>query len=408
MRVAYFINHYPKVSHSFIRRELQALEALGVEVRRYALHGEAAELVDAADREEVGVTRYVLRAGVTELLGAALASLREDLRRFGRAWVCAIRMGWRSDRGLLRHLAYLLEACVLRRWFEQDGIEHVHAHFGTNPAAVALLVHALGGPRYSFTVHGPEEFDKPEFLALTAKIQAAHFVVAVSSFGRSQLYRCLPTDQWHKVQVVHCGLAPDFLTQAPEPLSATRRFVCVGRLCEQKGQILLVRAVARLAALGERIELVLAGDGPLRGELESEIRERQLEPQVRITGWLDSSAVREQILQSRALVLPSFAEGLPVVLMEALALERPVISTYVAGIPELVLDQQNGWLIPAGCLDSLVEALREAVQMSDERLRAMGQAGRLRVLQRHDVQCEAQKLMRLLAANETEIAGLGV
>jgi len=250
-------------------------------------------------------------------------------------------------------------------------------------------------------VHGPTEFDKAKFIGLAEKIRRSAFVVAISSFGRSQLYRFVEYQQWSKVQVVHCGLDADFLAAASTPNPASRRLVCVGRLCEQKGQLLLVEAVARLAAQKLTMELVLAGDGEMRGEIESLIARHAVQDHVRITGWIGSSQVRDEILAARALVLPSFAEGLPVVLMEAMALRRPVISTFVAGIPELVRPTENGWLVPAGDVDALAHALRACLDAPPDVLVRMGEAGRERVALDHDVDKEAVKLEALFRAGQT-------
>jgi glycosyltransferase involved in cell wall biosynthesis len=223
-------------------------------------------------------------------------------------------------------------------------------------------------------------------------------VVAVSSFGRSQLYRWTGVPEWQKVQVVHCGLESSFHAEARDAAPAGRRLVCVGRLCEQKGQLLLLRAIGELLRRGISFELVFAGDGELRAELECEIDALGLRERVRITGWIDSVQVRAEILAARALVLPSFAEGLPVVIMEAMALGRPVISTYVAGIPELVRDGMDGWLVPAGDLGALVDAMAAALREPADVLTRMGEQARLRVLERHDVDIEAAKLAALFAA----------
>ena len=206
-------------------------------------------------------------------------------------------------------------------------------------------------------MHGPEEFDKPELLWLGEKIRRSAFVVAVSSFGRSQLFRWAAYADWPKVQVVHCGIDPGFHAVPPRPIPAAPRLVCVGRLCEQKGQMLLVRAVQAVVAKGILVHLVLAGDGEMRGAIEQLIDASGLREHITITGWINGDQVREEILAARAMVLPSFAEGLPVVVMEAMALRRPVLSTYIAGIPELVIADENGWLFPAGDVAALAEAL---------------------------------------------------
>ncbi|MNO32336.1 Alpha-D-kanosaminyltransferase [compost metagenome] len=399
MRIAYFINQYPKVSHSFIRREILALERQGVEVQRIALRGWDAELQDAEDASERARTRYVLQRGIKGLLAPAWQVLCAQPRRFFQALWLAMRLGLRADRAWPYHLVYLAEACQVLQWLQAGEAKHVHAHFGTNSTEVVMLANVLGGPAYSFTVHGPEEFDKPQFLHLGEKVRRAAFVAAVSSYGRSQLFRWVAHDHWAKVKVVHCGLERSFHEVAPVGVPTAPRLVCVGRLCEQKGQLLLLEAARVLAARSIAFELVLAGDGEMRGQIEALIARHGLQQQVRITGWISSAQVREEILAARALVLPSFAEGLPVVIMEAMALRRPVLTTYVAGIPELVRPGENGWLFPAGAVDELAAAMADCLAQPAEALQRMGEAARQRVLQRHDIDTEAARLASYFKAS---------
>ncbi|NIE74751.1 glycosyltransferase family 4 protein [Pantoea sp. Ap-967] len=398
MRIAYFINQYPKVSHSFIRREILALERQGVVVQRIALRGWDGELQDSEDLAERDKTQYVLQAGIKGLLTPLWQLLRAQPRRFGAALWLAMRLGLRADRPLPYHLVYLAEACQVVQWLQAFGAEHVHAHFGTNSAEVVMLANALGGPAFSFTVHGPEEFDKPQFLQVGEKVRRAAFVAAVSSYGRSQLYRWVDHEHWPKVKVVHCGLERAFHEIPAVAIPSAPRLVCVGRLCEQKGQLLLLEAARRLAVQGIAFELVLAGDGEMRPQIEALVTRHGLQAQVRITGWISSAQVREEILAARALVLPSFAEGLPVVIMEAMALRRPVLTTYVAGIPELVRPNENGWLFPAGAVDELAAAMADCLAQPLEVLQRMGEAARQRVLERHDIDTEAAKLARYFEA----------
>ncbi|RZI88906.1 MAG: colanic acid biosynthesis glycosyltransferase WcaL, partial [Pseudomonas sp.] len=229
MRIAYFINQYPKVSHSFIRREILALERQGIEVQRIALRGWDGELQDNDDIAERSKTRYVLEDGVKGLLKPLFEVLRAQPRRFFSALWLALGMGRRADRSWPYHLIYLAEACRVVQWLQAFGAEHVHAHFGTNSTEVVMLANALGGPHYSFTVHGPEEFDKPQFLHIGEKVRRAAFVAAVSSYGRSQLYRWVAHAHWDKVKVVHCGLEAAFHAGPPVPVPAVPRLVCVGR-----------------------------------------------------------------------------------------------------------------------------------------------------------------------------------
>lgn len=395
--VAYLVNQYPHTSHSFIRREIAALEERGVAVARFSVRPSGGKLVDPADQAEAGRTKVLLSAGVTGMIGAFVAAMCTRPVRWHAAMHQAMRLGWRSERGVLRHFIYLAEACLLLRELRRCKARHLHAHFGTNPATVALLTRTLGGPPYSFTVHGPEEFDHPEALSIREKIENAAFVVAVSDFGKSQLFRWCGAAHWSKIRVVRCGVDAAFLAAGPQPVPDVPRFVCVGRLAEQKGQLLLLEALAKLAEEEHVFEMVLAGDGPMRAEIEERIGRLNLSGKVRITGWLSNESVRKHLLDARAMVLPSFAEGLPVVLMEALALGRPVVTTYVAGIPELVRSGKSGWLVPAGSVDDLALAMRQILQTPIERLEAMGRTGAERVAARHDARTEAAKLAKLFS-----------
>jgi glycosyltransferase involved in cell wall biosynthesis len=307
-------------------------------------------------------------------------------------------MGWRSERGVLPHLAYHAEACVLLRRMRAEGVGHLHAHFATNATTIALLARELGGPPYSFTIHGPHDLTAGPLLALDRKARGAKFVAAVSHHTRGQLLRYASPEDWTRIRIVRCGLDGPFLSQPSAPLPSARRILCVARFDPEKGHLVLLEAAARLVAEGLDFRIELIGDGVLRPEIERSIERLGLSRHVELLGWKKSLEVRDRLLASRVFVLPSLAEGLPVVLMEALALERPVISTYVAGIPELVVDGENGWLVPASSVEDLACALRAALLAPDETLARMGARGRERVLAQHDVDREAEKLAELFRA----------
>jgi glycosyltransferase involved in cell wall biosynthesis len=400
LKITYFINQYPKVSHTFIRREILALERQGFDIQRVALLGWSEAPPDAMDRQEQSKTHYILRQGVWGLIHPALHCIIASPLRSFRAVCLAIKVSHRSDRRLLRHLVRVIESFRLVLWLRESQAKHMHAHFGTNSAEVAMYARCLGGPPFSFTVHGPEEFESP--MGLAEKVHEAAFVAAISSYGRSQLYLRCGAGEWPKVQVVRCGIEPSFhqsMARTPSP----QRFVCVGRLCEAKGQLLLIEATARIRAKGLGLQLVLAGDGPLRAEIEAAIERHDLKDTVRITGWISSDAVRDELLAARALVLPTFAEGLPVVIMEAMALRRPVLSTFVAGIPELVRGGENGWLFPAGSIDDLTAAMEDCLSRSAEDIQRMGDAGYGAVIERHSIDIEAKKLAELFRASAPSI-----
>jgi colanic acid/amylovoran biosynthesis glycosyltransferase len=403
MHVTYFINQYPKVSHTFIRREILALERLGFSIQRVSLRGWDEKLLDADDISEQAKTQYVLQSGIFSLFFNAYKVFIQSPLKFIKTFLLALRMGIRADRPMLFHGIYFLEACQVYSWSKQFSADHIHAHFGTNPSEIVMLTNALSGVPYSFTVHGPEEFDRPVFLKFSEKINAAKFVVAISSFGKSQLQRWIDFSQWDKVKVVHCGLERSFYDVPAVPISNAPRMVCVGRLCEQKGQLLLIEAAKILHDLNVSFELILAGDGEMRNEIETKIAQYGLHNKIKITGWISSYEVRKHILASQLLVLPSFAEGLPVVIMEAMSLRRPVISTYIAGIPELLQHHENGWLCVAGDVDNLAKTMQEALSTPVETLQTMGDAAYERVIQRHNIDIEATKLAKHFQAQMTGV-----
>jgi glycosyltransferase involved in cell wall biosynthesis len=396
VRLAYLCNLYPAVSHSFVRREIDAVERAGHQVYRFSVRRPRADLKDRADRGEAERTEVVLGHGLLPLVAAACILLLSRPVRTFEAIAVAGRLSGPGLKSKFRHLAYWLEAAWLVRRLNALKVEHLHAHFGTNPAAVAAIVLAWGGPPFSFTVHGPDEFDAPMTLSLPAKIAAASFVAAVSSYGRSQLMRWSNPEHWGKVDVVRCGLDSGFLDAKPTPVPAKSiELVCVARLSAQKGLPLLIDACDRLRARGEQFKLTIVGDGELRGELETEIAARKLGDTIALVGIQTADEIREHLKRARAFVLASFAEGLPVVIMEALALGRPVIATSIAGIPELI-DDQCGWLIPAGSEDALVNAMTAALRASAKELTEKGTVGRERVLQLHDADRNAATLIERL------------
>jgi len=394
--LAYLTNQYPLPTLSFIRREIAALEAQGIEILRIGLRRWEGTLVDPGDRDEASKTRYVLDGGAFGLALGTAASMLAHPVRFLRALRQALRLGRRSNRGVFLHLVYLAEACVAVRWIRKSGASHVHSHFGTNATTVALLCRVLGGPPYSFTLHGPLEFDEPEALGIGEKVRHAAFAAAISEFTRSQMYRWCDAADWPRIHVVRCGVDRSFLDAPAVPPPAEPRLVCVARLDENKGHLTLIEAAAEVAKTGAKFELVLVGDGPLRPLVGERIAARRLGDQVRITGWQSNAEVRRAMSESRALVLPSFAEGLPVVCMEALAMRRPVLSTFIAGIPELVEPGVCGWLVPAGAVGPLAQAMLEVLRTPAKELLAMGESGARRVEENHDVAKEASKLARLI------------
>jgi len=391
MKLAYLLNSYPMTSTTFIRREIEAIEALGQPVTRFSVRHWDTALVDPDDIAEQKATEYLLTGNIN---GLFLSGLRElfvnpgGLLRTLPLWAHCLRV---SDAGLIKHFNYLLQAIHLRRRARALQIDHIHAHFSTNATTVAMLAHSLGGPSFSFTVHGPDELLDPPSNAIRRKIERAAFVAAITGYCKARLESEAP-GEGDKIRIIPCGLALADFSPRPMPARDARHFVCIGRLCANKAQELIPEAVARLKREFPDIVIDLIGDGEHRTRIEEAIRRHGLEQNVRLLGWAAAPIVRERISASDGLILASLAEGLPIVIMEALALERPVLTTMIAGIPELV-DDGCGWIFPAGSVEALADNLRLALSASAEERLAKAKEGRRRIEARHDIKRSAQLLL---------------
>ena len=397
MKIAYLVNCYPAVSHSFIRREIAAIEEAGGVVLRYSIRpANVAVLPDARDRLEYEKTTVILRRSWVHLVCGMLGKMASSPRLFCQAIRIAFAHSNIRPHDVIRRVAYLAEASWLSTELIENKIAHLHTHFGTNSAMIARLSRILGGPPYSFTVHGPDEFDRPVEIDLKGKVADSAFCVAISSFCRGQLMRWCDIEDWKKIEVVKCGVDDDFILE--HQLTSTAdvpRFCAVARLSGQKGIPLLIEAAARLKIAGHLFTIDLIGNGEMRGRVDEMIRKYGLQDTVLVSGWASSEEIIQHLLRAKVMILPSFAEGLPVVIMEALALKRPVIVTAIAGTPELV-NNDCGWLIPSGSVDALTDAMISVLQSSPEQLGAMGDIGRRRVLEFHNSKRNGAYLFSLI------------
>ncbi len=397
--VAYLVNIYPAPSHSFIRREIHALERRGIEVRRFSIRPPVVPSQVVVDRGELERTTVILPAGFVGTLLLVVATFNALLRwprRTSAALALAIKEGLHSDRGVTAHLVYWAEACSLARHL-QHPIVHLHAHFGTNSASVAMLAAVITRLPYSFTVHGPEEFDRATGIGLRAKVARAVAVVAISSYCRSQLMRFCGAADHAKIVVVRCGLDAAFLSSRPAPMPHRRDLLFVGRLHVDKGLPTLLAACRILHERGTPFHLTLIGGGGDPEELRRAIEAGSVQGQIELLPWCDEADVLQHLDNSIALVLPSFAEGLPVVLMEALGRGRPVVTTRIAGIPELVQHGGNGWLVTPGDAAELANAMTAALAVTEPDWHAMGERGRDAVQAMHSVDESARQLERMFS-----------
>ena len=365
--VAYLINIYPAPSHSFIRREIAALESDGWQVHRFAHRRSGITEPDPADQAERLQTQVLRDSGWLAALGSVATALAR--RPFGAVAAVALtlRMAWQGDRRFIAHVGYFGFACILSQRLRSLGCRHVHAHMGTNAAAVALIASRLQRSTYSLTLHGPHEFVLPDRINLGAKIAGASFVAVVSRAGEAAVRERYPQHAAKLVRV-RCGLDAIWFNEAPTAVPQALRLVSVTRLDPQKNPLLLIDAARHLDQRGIRFLLTIVGDGSLRSESVRRIEELGLAHCVHLVSWGSQDQVRQHLRASRALVLSSDDEGLPVAIMEAFAMGRPAIATDVGGVSELVETGATGWLVPRGDLYALADAMAECLSASGQTL----------------------------------------
>jgi glycosyltransferase involved in cell wall biosynthesis len=398
MKLAYLLNIYPLISTTFIRREIEAIEALGQPVHRFALRHWSGDLVDPDDIADQRRTHYILTGSKAALArDMMLAILAHPLRFF-----TLLPLWWRvwrnAKRGFVQHVAYLVEALAFYRRTKALGIDHVHTHFSTNATTVAMFARRMGGASYSFTVHGPDELmpGEPAALSIREKARDATFIVAITGYCRDRIAQEAP-DSADKIRIIPCGIDIDAFPFDPAPPHSAH-IICIGRLCANKGQVHIPPAVAAVAAEFPDLVVELIGGGEDEPRIRASIAQHGVERQVILHGWGSNAYIRAQLEAARAMLLPSYAEGLPIGIMEALAIGRPVLTTRITGIPELV-DAACGWIFEPGDEQAIAEALRGIMRATPEARAAMGAEGRRRVEQHHDRRKSARML--LAAIRET-------
>lgn len=365
--LGYFTNVYPAPSHTTMRREIRALESLGWSVVRLAARPFNGPLPEPADVAEAKRTHYVAGSITRAFVALAQLTLTRPAQVV-RALRAACRQGARARSGLWKHLMYLGEAAVLVRC--TSGCGHVHANF-TNATSIAILARLLGGPPTSLRIHGPEEFDhfSPEDWAWRA--EHAHSLIAISDFAARQIRSRLDPSLHAKVKVVRCGVDDAVLRTVCLPAGSGKEIVCVARLEERKGHGVLLKAIHELHRRGHNVSLTLIGDGTLRTRLQEQAAQLGLTESVRFAGWASGAQTLDAMRAAALVVLPSYAEGLPIVLMEAMAIGKPVVATRIAGIPELVEDGRTGWTVEPGDSEALATAISAAFSLKPEDRRRM-------------------------------------
>lgn len=396
-KLAYLTGEYPRASDTFIQREVAALRGLGHPVLTCSIRRTGAEhLVGPEQRAEQAGTFHVLDA-VKDWKRSLRAHVRwlRDPGRYFRALALAWRTAPKGLKGRAYQLIYFAEAAVLADELANQGIDHLHNHIAKASCTVAMLAGALSGIRYSFTIHGPDIFFEPHHWRIDEKAARAAFVACISDFARSQLMCFAAPDHWDRLAVVHCGIRPERYGTGTRDGT---NLLFVGRLAGVKGVPVLFEALVSLRRTHPDLRLTLIGDGPERAALESRARLLGIADHVDFLGYKSQTEVANALRDADIFVLPSFAEGVPVVLMEAMASELPVVTTRIAGVPELVRDGDSGLLVPPGDADALRAALTRLLDSPDLR-RRMGRVGRATVASGYNVGIEAAWLSDLFRAS---------
>jgi len=401
VKLAYVCSEYPAISHTFVLREIEALRELGASITTISLRRTPEEkLLSERDRRAAATTVSILPPRWGRLVRAHLGAALRSPRAYLATLRYALGLARPGLRGRLWQFFYFAEAILLWSECDERGIRHLHVHLANAAADATMVAVHYGNARnpgrwsWSFTMHGPTEFWEIRHYRLAEKLESASFVVCISDFCRSQLMTLCEPERWARLRVVHCGIPVEQFTRRTPPAEPGpgARILYIGRLVPEKGQTVLLEAIAELTRRGHEVTATIAGEGALKPELEKMARRLRLNDRVEFPGAVGQHQLRDLYEEAAVFCLPSFGEGVPIVLMEAMAMEVPPISTRIAGIPELIEHEHGGLLIPPGRPDELADAL-ESLLTEPAFHRELAAGGRAKVLQEFDTDRSAAQLL---------------
>ncbi|MEP7139712.1 MAG: glycosyltransferase family 4 protein [Caldimonas sp.] len=400
LALAYLSSLHPALSMTFVLREIVQLRRSGFRIETVSVSApdRPPEAMTAEERSEAARTYALKPHGIVGALAGHASALFTRPAGYLRGWALAFQLGRLDLRRLAFNLAYFTEALMVGRWMRAKSLRHLHVHLGSQPATVGMFVKHVFGVGLSITVHGPDEFYDAPGQYLSEKVAAADFICCISHYARSQLMRLSPYEHWSKLVVCRLGVDPQVFRPAePRSQPSPFRILCVGRLTPAKGQHLLVDAVARLGAEGRDVHLHVVGAGIDRDSLERQTARAAATRWVSFEGAVNQDRIRDFYGMADCFCIPSFAEGIPIVLMEAMAMEIACVTTRITGIPELIRDGVDGLLVAPSDVDALVEALRSLIDDPALR-RRLGASGRQRVVEHYDLAANVERLARVFRA----------
>lgn len=393
-RIACLIAQHPAINHAVILREVRQLRR-HFDVYTASIRGpdRPVERLSAEERDEQQRTFYVKPQGAFAAVSAMLAMLFTSPASFIGGLFYALRLGGLRLKQVLLNVAYFSQAVMIGRWMRRNGLGHLHCHYSST---VALFVHKAFGVEISISFHGPDEFNDPAGFWIREKVAACTFVRAISQYARSQLMMSSEVSDWEKIEVVYMGVDPEAFAPRPfRPDASPVEIIVVGRLAPVKAQPVLIAAIDLLAREGRNVLLHVVGGGPSKAWLEREVKDRGLSKHVVIHGFTMQEKLDELYRRSDIFALPSFAEGVPGVLMEAMAMEIPCVATWITGVPELIRSDIDGLLVPPSNTGALADAIRRLLDDPGLRL-TIGQAGRRRVLDKFDLRKNSDTLAGII------------
>ena len=392
--MAYLLSQYPAISHTFFLQEVLGLRARGLHIQTASINPPDRPMHKLPPREaaEAATTHYIKGTGKASALATLLrtAITRPAVVLRGVAAVC--RVPRLTLRQRLFWFFYLAEAILVGDWMRTRSLNHLHVHFGGPVASVGMLTSIAWRLPFSLTIHGPEELLNVDANHLREKLEQASYVLCISDFCRSQLCQLTPAATWSKFSVMRLGVDPVVLTPVPqEPGERTLRLVCTGRLVAAKGHHILLQALHLVQQRGSAIHATLIGAGPERESLEQYVLSHSMTETVTFTSSLSHPETLDRLRGADAFALASFAEGIPVAIMEAMSLGLPCISTTIAGIPELIESGVDGLLVPPSNVEALADAL-ESLATDPARRRLLGEAARRKIIRAYNLPLNQERL----------------
>ena len=391
-KVVYLASEYPGISHTFIFREVRALRQQGFSVMTASIRKPGnLEKMTPDEKADAVTTLYIKDSSLLKVIASHLALLFNHSKRYFFMLRQTLMLNRMGPRNIFKALAYFAEAGVLLRWMKNHDMNHVHVHFANPAATVAMIADTYGTISFSVSVHGPDVFYNVDTILLAEKVKRARAVRCISYYCRSQLMRLVSHDLWDKFHIVRCGIDPARFAPRPDPENEVAEILCLGRLVPAKGQHILLEACGLLNQRSIPFHLTYVGGGEDGESLEALARTLGIQDQVEFTGAVGQDEVHAYYDRADLFVLASFAEGVPVVLMEAMAKEVVSVSTGITGIPELIEDGVDGVLVPPSHVEGLADKLKELIENPELRSK-LGRQGRIKVMEMYDLERNCRQM----------------